>query len=150
MGCVGAGGRRWPLRARQEKAAPLRCGQAGAGQRKRPPPPLHKRPPLPLHGPASGPREMARHYARTDLPADLLGFIPADWLLLGTLAACEAASGGGSGYGAGACSGALEWLPLLRLLHLARLYRVKKLFSYLVGGGCLMWGVRDAGGEERS
>ena len=85
---------------------------------------------------------MVRHYARTDLPADLLGFLPADWLLLGALAACEAASGGGGGGGGGALAGALEWLPLLRLLHLARLYRVKKLFSYLVrargcGAGCL-------------
>lgn len=60
------------------------------------------------------------------LAADLLGFVPADWLLLGALGACGAAGGDCAG------SGVLEWLPLLRLLHLARLYRVRQLFSYLV------------------
>lgn len=77
-----------------------------------------------------GPREMAQHYMKDEFCADLLGFVPADWLLLGALAACGAVGGGGGA--GGACAGVLEWLPLLRLLHLARLYRVKQLFSYLV------------------
>jgi len=66
--------------------------------------------------------------------ADLLGFLPADWLALGALAACSTLSGGAPCIGstAGWAGGALEWLPLLRLLHLARLYRLRQLFSYLV------------------
>jgi hypothetical protein len=65
----------------------------------------------------SGPA-MASRYLRTDFVPDLLGFLPADWLLLAaaTLAghSGEVASGG-----------ALWWLPMLRLLQLARLYRVR-------------------------
>jgi hypothetical protein len=57
---------------------------------------------------------MARRYLRSDFWADLLGAVPADWLLL----AAVAASGDDA-------APALQWLPLLRLLHLARLYRVR-------------------------
>ena len=68
----------------------------------------------------SGPA-MAGHYLKGAFPADLLGFIPADWLLLG-LATLAAAGHGGN---PGVAAGALEWVPMLRLLHLARLYRVR-------------------------
>lgn len=61
---------------------------------------------------------MARRYLRSDFWADLLGAVPADWLLL----AAAAASGQAGHDGA---VPALQWLPLLRLLHLARLYRVR-------------------------
>jgi len=64
------------------------------------------------------PRSMARHYLKHDFAADLLGFMPADWLVLGAVVAS-----GHAGDATGAA--ALEWLPLLRLLHLARLYRVR-------------------------
>ncbi|KAI7843594.1 hypothetical protein COHA_002836 [Chlorella ohadii] len=93
--------------------------------------------------------QMAQHYFRGDFAGkrcfthrsngllvtmpDLLGFLPADWLALGALAACSTLSGGAPCIGstAGWEGGALEWLPLLRLLHLARLYRLRQLFSYL-------------------
>lgn len=62
--------------------------------------------------------------------ADLLGFLPADWLALGALTACgtPCLGSGATGW----AGSALEWLPMLRLLHLARLYRLRQLFSYLV------------------
>ena len=66
----------------------------------------------------------------TLIAADLLGFLPADWLALGALAVCGAPCLGNGATGWE--GGALEWLPLLRLGHLARLYRLRQLFSYLV------------------
>ncbi len=60
---------------------------------------------------------MARHYLKSDFWADLFGFIPADWMLLAAVTAFSGTSG--------EAAGALEWLPLLRLMHLARLYRVR-------------------------
>ena len=90
------------------------------------------------HAPAAMPLILSRpkHVACALPPiaADLLGFLPADWLALGALAACSTLSGGAPCIGstAGWEGGALEWLPLLRLLHLARLYRLRQLFSYLV------------------
>ncbi|PSC71927.1 potassium channel SKOR [Micractinium conductrix] len=67
------------------------------------------------------PAAMSRHYLRTDFAADMLGFIPADWLLLGAVAAAGLAGD----------DALLGWLPVLRLLHLARLYRVRDFFCYL-------------------
>ena len=72
---------------------------------------------------------MARHYlAEGGFWIDLLGAIPADWMLLGVSAAAAAATaagGGGDGDASAASAALLQWLPLLRLLHLARLYRVR-------------------------
>lgn len=72
------------------------------------------------------PTATRRHYLRSEFAADLLGFIPADWLLLlGAAALGHVGGGAGIGGEAAAAGGALEWLPVLRLLHLARLYRVR-------------------------
>lgn len=69
------------------------------------------------------PPAMARHYLKSDFWADLFGFIPADWMLLAAVTAFSGTSG--------EAAGTLEWLPLLRLMHLARLYRVRNLFGFL-------------------
>ena len=66
---------------------------------------------------------VARHYLRGQFAADLLGCLPLDWLLL---AACCGPEPVGVG---GAC---LWWLPLVRLVQLVRLYRLRNFFRWVL------------------